>query len=88
MTENPWLVENFQAFSFLNCPECNFKSKENIPFKSHAVKNHPLSSVFFMSDSCQNSQNLHDEKTLEELMYPDSDLEESMEIEGVQLENG
>ena len=83
MLENPWLVENLQTFSFLNCPECNFKSKENIPFKSHAVKNHPLSSVFFLSEELMNNKNSNDEKTLEELMYPDSDTEESIEKEGV-----
>ena len=27
MDANPWLVENIQTFSFLNCPECTFKSK-------------------------------------------------------------
>ena len=50
--DNPWLAENIQDFSFFNCPECNFKSKEENSFQDHAVKNHPLSSVFF----CKNSQ--------------------------------
>ena len=31
MGDNPWLVRNVQAFSFLNCPECTFKVKaENL----------------------------------------------------------
>ena len=46
-TENPWLVENIQAFSFLNCPECAFKVKEVGIFQDHAVRNHPQSSVLF-----------------------------------------
>jgi hypothetical protein len=48
---NPWLVENVQAFSFLNCPECGFKVKEENLFQDHAVKNHSLSSVLFGSTS-------------------------------------
>ena len=47
MEGNPWLVENVQAFSFLNCPECTFKVKEENLFQDHAEKNHSLSSVLF-----------------------------------------
>ena len=43
MLVNPWLVENVHAFSFLNCPECAFKTKTEDIFKTHAVSNHPLS---------------------------------------------
>ena len=46
-TENPWKVDNIKAFSFLNCPECTFKIKDENSFQNHAVKNHPLSSVLF-----------------------------------------
>lgn len=46
-TENPWKVDNIKAFSFLNCPECSFKVKDENSFQNHAVKNHPLSSVLF-----------------------------------------
>ena len=45
--ENPWLVENIQAFSYLNCPECTFKVKEEKLFQDHAMKYHSLSSVLF-----------------------------------------
>ena len=51
MSDNPWLVENVQEFSFLNCPECGFKVKEENLFQDHAVKNHSLSSVLFGSTS-------------------------------------
>jgi DNA-directed RNA polymerase subunit RPC12/RpoP len=44
---NPWSVENIQAFSYLNCPECTFKVKEENLFQDHAVKNHSMSSVLF-----------------------------------------
>ena len=47
MEGNPWLVENVQAFLFLNCPECTFKVKEANLFQDHAEKNHMLSSVLF-----------------------------------------
>ena len=47
MSNNPWLVDCAQAFSFLNCPECTFKTKKENTFEYHAVKNHPLSSVLF-----------------------------------------
>jgi len=45
--DNPWLVENIQVFSFLNCPECAFKAKEVGIFQDHAVRNHSQSSVLF-----------------------------------------
>ena len=51
MDSNPWDVENIQEFSFLNCPECSFKTKEDNIFQNHAVSNHPLSSILFNSKS-------------------------------------
>ena len=47
MDTNPWQVENLQAFIFLNCPECNFKTKQKNSFQDHAVITHPLSYGFF-----------------------------------------
>ena len=47
MNTNPWLVDSIKAFSFLNCPECNFRTKEENLFGYHAAKNHPLSTAFF-----------------------------------------
>ena len=46
---NPWLVEDFDEFYFLCCPECAYKSKDDEAFMDHAVGNHPqskISSVF------------------------------------------
>ena len=51
MSCNPWLVENVQEFSFLNCPECVFKVKEEDIFQDHAVRNHSQSSVLFGQNS-------------------------------------
>lgn len=46
-SRNPWLVENIDEFNFLCCPECAYKSKDENSFESHAVENHPKSSVLF-----------------------------------------
>ena len=81
MSVNPWLVENIQTFSFLNCPECAFKTKTEDMFKNHAVGNHPLSCILFdkstktivkeeaMSESESEQITEESDKTLEELMY-------------------
>ena len=47
MNTNPWRVDSIKAFSFLNCPECVFRTKEENLFAYHAAKNHPLSSAFY-----------------------------------------
>ena len=47
MNTNPWLVDTIKAFSFLNCPECAFRTKEENLFAYHAARNHPLSTAFF-----------------------------------------
>ena len=47
---NPWQVDNIWAFSCLKCPECEFYSKEEDYFQSHAMANHPGSAVLFGKD--------------------------------------
>jgi hypothetical protein len=47
MNSNPWNVESIDEFSYFNCPECTFHSKEKTYFQDHATRNHPLSSVLF-----------------------------------------
>ena len=88
MLRNPWLVENVKEFSFLNCPECKFKSKQENMFEYHAVKNHPLSFVLFdnkdLSIVKEISRNVdpldgfspEKERTLEELMFAEPELPE------------
>ena len=44
---NPWAVTCLDSFNFLCCPECEFRTKEQSNFESHAVQNHPKSKVFF-----------------------------------------
>ena len=44
---NPWKVNSVLDFWFLNCPECTFHTKEEDFFQTHAVINHPASSVLF-----------------------------------------
>ena len=47
MESNPWHVNSIQAFNCLKCPECMFFSQEELDFKAHAMKNHPMSNAFF-----------------------------------------
>ena len=44
---NPWQAESLQDFSFLCCPECVFRTQEEIDFQSHALITHPESRNFF-----------------------------------------
>ena len=43
MNENPWQVDSVQAFAFLNCPECTFKTREETFFQ---VKNFEITFCF------------------------------------------
>ena len=47
MNSNPWQVDSIQTFYCLKCPECMFFSDKELDFKDHAIKNHPLSNLFF-----------------------------------------
>ena len=47
--QNPWIVENIDAFSFYCCPECDFKSKNQDYFKRHAMESHNKSKAFFIT---------------------------------------
>ena len=42
MSKNPWKVKSIQAFACLNCPECDFNTKEETFLQDHAVEKHPL----------------------------------------------
>ena len=44
---NPWEVSNIQEFVYINCPECEFKTKIETSFESHAVENHTRSHALF-----------------------------------------
>ena len=47
---SPWHVKSLQDFTFICCPECDYKSNDPIPFESHALENHPSSIDFFQID--------------------------------------
>ena len=47
---NPWAVPGIDAFNFLCCPECVFRSKDESHFYAHAIQNHPKSRTFFQPD--------------------------------------
>ena len=99
MSVNPWLVENIQAFSSFNCPECVFKTKTEVMFKYHAISNHPLSCVLFekstktigkeegMSESEPEQLGEKGHKTLEELMYSEFGPPEPLNPIQVTLDN-
>jgi hypothetical protein len=74
MNTNPWLVDSIKAFSFLNCPECVFQTKEDNLFGYHAAKNHPLSTAFFDKQT-ELEQSLIGLKTVEYSPDLDSKLE-------------
>ena len=38
--DNPWAVSSFKEFLWYNCPECEFKNKNEEKLYQHAIKNH------------------------------------------------
>jgi len=46
-TENPWAVASIDAYNFLCCPECFYRSKDDVSFQAHAIENHPKSRPLF-----------------------------------------
>ena len=48
MNPNPWQVESLDAFSYLCCPECVYRSKEASSFQAHALQNHPQAVALFL----------------------------------------
>ena len=49
MDQNLWAVESIRAFYILKCPECDFDTKEENSFETHATKNHPQSFALFVN---------------------------------------
>ena len=60
---NPWAVPCVQAFNFLCCPECVYRSREESSFQSHAIQNHPKSRTLFQPEPVEklneSNVNLH-----------------------------
>jgi hypothetical protein len=40
IASNPWAVDSLRKFLFYNCPECDFKAKDEPSFQNHAVELH------------------------------------------------
>ena len=77
--ENPWLVDNIQAFAFFNCPQCSFKAKDKNFFQGHALQNHPLSFEFFCSKKPKETvTGIGEIESLEDKTKVDKILEQSM----------
>ena len=55
--QNPWLVENIEAFSFYCCPQCDFKSKDGDHFERHALESHNKAKHFFIMSKNKKSEN-------------------------------
>ena len=71
--ENPWKVNSIDAFSYLKCPEFEFDSKAESYFIRHAIKNHPLSHVFFGNDT------IDDNTSVTILKYNPNDIEKNIQ---------
>jgi hypothetical protein len=40
IASNPWAVDSLRKFLFYNCPECDFKAKDEPTFQKHAFNSH------------------------------------------------
>ncbi len=40
VVDNPWNVTNLSEFCYFFCPECDFKEKNQILFRNHAIETH------------------------------------------------
>jgi hypothetical protein len=70
MQENPWLVGIIQSFLFLNCPECDFKTRKKNFFQNHAHHKHPLSKVLFEQSMKKNLLDFKDLGLIEQASFP------------------
>ena len=66
--QNPWIVENIEAFNFYCCPECDFQSKDRDYFKRHAMESHKKSKVFFLMAKSENNTNF-DSMEVEKIIF-------------------
>ena len=51
--QNPWVVENIEAFRFYCCPECDFKQNDEDYFIRHAMDSHNKSKIFFITSKSE-----------------------------------
>ena len=58
LLSNPWLVESVADLTYICCPECVYRTKEESTFQAHAIQNHPQSFVLFNKvEGASNQQN-------------------------------
>ena len=70
MEENPWIVGSIQSFLFLNCPECDFKTRMKNFFINHAYHKHPLSKVLFEQSINKDLSDFKDLDLIEQNSFP------------------
>ena len=67
---NPWIVENIEAFHYYCCPECSEKYQKCEDFQKHAVSHHPKAKILF-----ENSSDIKNERLEEDQIGTETELE-------------
>ena len=57
--DNPWAVTNFTEFLMFNCPECEFKTKEEVKLMSHGLQTHTNAKEYFKTNPTIYDQKNH-----------------------------
>ena len=57
--DNPWAVTNFKEFLMFNCPECDFKTKEEVKLMSHGLQTHTNAKEYFKTNPTIYTQHDH-----------------------------
>lgn len=86
MDYNPWLVDSIKDFWFLNCPECNFKAKEEEYFQKHAIEEHSFCSVLFKNSNVIEMDPLMFSSTVKYDFESGSDLNASKQKEEISIQ--
>ena len=68
---NPWNVQTIYDFNFFCCPECVYRSKDEIAFQAHALQNHELSTTFFHGTENSEDSQVNDIKQEQVEVEPD-----------------
>ena len=55
--DNPWAVKNFKDFLMFNCPECEFKTKEELKLMCHGLEKHINAKEYFKTNPTIYNQN-------------------------------
>jgi hypothetical protein len=85
MEENPWAVDSLSKFLFYNCPECDFKFKDEPSFQNHAVELHYQ--VQYSIDKSGRSQSAWSESARSESAWSESARSKSARSESTRCES-